>query len=56
MLAGICCNGIELTCGFVISSADVSFFIGPCLGKEDNELELILFSPKLFATDAMKQD
>jgi hypothetical protein len=40
----------------VISSADVSFFIGPCLGKEDNKFELTLFSPKLFASDARKQD
>jgi hypothetical protein len=55
MLLGICCDDVELVIGFSILSADVNFFIAPCLGNEGNKLELGgVFSPKMFSADAMK--
>jgi hypothetical protein len=39
--------------GFMALSAEVTFFIGPCLTNEDNRLE-VLFIAKLCSVDGMK--
>ena len=46
ILFGICCNRVAL-------SAEVTFFMGPCLIDEDNRLELV-FTAKLYSVDGMK--
>jgi hypothetical protein len=52
-LFGICCNRVAFMDGFMALSAEVTFFMDPCLINEDKGFEVV-FTAKLYSVDGIK--